>query len=391
MGCIYRRKNSKHYWIKYYRHGKQFAESTNSDKMEVAKRILKLREGEISEGKMPGVCFDRTTFEELMEDYLADYQINGKRTVPRAERCKKFLLKEFRGMRAPEITTTAIKRYIEKRLEHVSKATVNRELSAIKRAFNLGLRCTPPKVAHVPYIPMLKENNVRKGFIEHKHYRALYQALPEHLKPVLAFGYFSGWRKGEILGLKWHQVDLREGIVRLEPGETKNNEGRTFYMEPELLNTLNALHEKRRTDCPLVFHLNGNRLYDFRKSWDKACTSIEKPGLLFHDLRRSAIRNMVRAGVPERVAMTISGHKTRCVFDRYNIVSQEDLKEAARKRQIFSENQAAQLHFSYTSPSLGVNPETRGLGKLTLIRGLEANRPGSQKTKGLTESKSANP
>lgn len=391
MGCIYRRINSKHYWIKYYRHGKQFAESTNSDKMEVAKRILKLREGEISEGKMPGVCFDRTTFEELMDDYLADYRINGKRTVPRAERCKKFLLKEFRGMRAPEITTTAIKRYIEKRKKHVSNATVNRELSAIKRAFNLGLRCTPPKVAHVPYIPMLKENNVRKGFIEHEHYRALYTALPEHLKPVLAFGYFSGWRKGEILGLKLNQVDLREGIVRLEPGETKNNEGRTFYMEPELLKMLKDLHEKQRKDCPFVFQLDGRKIGDSRKSWDKACTSIGKPGLLFHDLRRSAIRNMVRAGVPERVAMTISGHKTRCVFDRYNIVSQDDLKEAARRRQIFSENQAAQLHFSYTSPSSGVNPETRGLGKLTLIRSRKAKGPESQKTTGLAESTSTNP
>ncbi len=389
MGCVYRR--GKTYWVKYYRHGKQFAESTNSDKMEVAKRILKLREGEISEGKMPGVCFDRTTFEELMDDYLSDYRINGRRTVPRAERCKNFLLKEFRGMRAPEITTTAIKRYIEKRLEHVSNATVNRELSAIKRAFNLGLRCTPPKVALVPYIPMLKENNVRNRFIEHEHYRALYTALPEHLKPVLAFGYFSGWRKGEILGLKWNQVDLREGIVRLEPGETKNNEGRTFYMEPELLNMLNALHEKQRKDCPLVFHLNGNRLYDFRKSWDKACTSIGKPGLLFHDLRRSAIRNMVRAGVPERVAMTISGHKTRCVFDRYNIVSQEDLKEAARKRQIFSENQAGQLQFSYNLPIFGATPKNMGPAKLTLIRGRKANGPESQDTKGLTESKSANP
>lgn len=309
----------------------------------------------------------------------------------KAERCTRFLLKAFRGMRAPEITTTAIQRYIEKRLEHVSNATVNRELSAIKRSFNLGLRCTPPKVAHVPYIPKLKENNVRKGFIEHEQYRALFNVMPEHLKPVLAFGYFSGWRKGEILGLKWNQVDLRDGIVRLDPGETKNGEGRTFYMEPELLKMLKDLHEMRRKDCPLVFHLNGNKLYDFRYSWKKACASIGNSGLLFHDLRRSAIRNMVRAGVPERVAMTISGHKTRCVFDRYNIVSQEDLKEAARKRQIFSENQAAQLHFSYTLRSSGVNPETRGPAKLTLIRGQKASGPESQITKGLTESTSANP
>jgi integrase len=94
--------------------------------------------------------------------------------------------------------------------------------------------------------------------------------------------------------------------------------------------------------------MKGMQILDFRQSWNKARSAIGKPDLLFHDLRRSAIRNMVRAGIPERVAMTISGHKTRSMFDRYNIVSQEDLKEAARKLQIFNESQRKQLQFSYT-------------------------------------------
>jgi integrase len=273
----------------------------------------------------------------------------------------------------------------------ISNATINRELSAIKRAFNLGFRCTPPKVARVPYIPMLKENNIRKGFIEHEDYLALREKLPTYLKPVLTFGYFTGWRKGEIFGLKWNQVDLREGIVRLEPGETKNNEGRTLYMEPYLLEMLKDLHKKRSMDCLFVFHRNGMKIGDSRKSWDNACSTIGKPGLLFHDLRRRAISNMLRAGVPERVAMTISGHKTRCVFDRYNIVSQDDLKEAAKKRQIFSDIQAGQLQNSYNLTNLrrkAVNPR---LGNLRLVSVQRANDPESQKTKGLTDSISANP
>lgn len=349
MGCIYRR--GKTYWIKYYKHGKQFAESIHSDKLEIAKRTLKIREGEISEGKTPSICFERIRFDELIEDYLTDYRINKKRTVKRAERCSRFLLGEFQGMRATEITTTAVKKYIDRRLnDGIHNATINRELAAVKRAFNLAVRCTPPKVAHVPYIPMLKEDNVRKGFIEHEDFIALRNALPEHLKPVLTFAYFTGWRKAEILTLKWNQVNLREGIVRLEPGETKNSEGRTLYMEPELWDLLKQLCKNRRMDCLFVFNVNSNMIGDFRKSWQSACVVAGISGLLFHDLRRSAIRNMVRAGVPERVAMMISGHKTRSVFDRYNIVSQDDLKEAAVKRQQFTEKQAEWLQNGYNRP-----------------------------------------
>jgi len=350
MGCIYRR--GKIYWIKYYSKGKPYAESTQSDKLEVAKRLLKSREGEISQGKLPAVYFDRVLFDDLVEDYLVDYRINEKRTLQKAERCSRYLLEEFEGMKASEITTPKIKRYIQKRMDQgLMNATINRELSALKRMFNLGSRCTPPKVSLVPYIPMLKENNVRKGFFEHEDFLPFREALPEHLRPVATFGYFTGWRREEILGLKWKQVDLREGSVRLEPGDPKNRQGRSVYLEPELLALLKNLHGGRRLDCPYVFHSNGMRIKDFRKSWENACEKAGVKGMIFHDLRRTAVRNMIRAGIPERVAMEISGHKTRAVFDRYNIVSQEDLKEAARKRETFTKKQTEWLQKSYTRPT----------------------------------------
>lgn len=350
MGSIYRRK--KVYWIKYYRNGKPYYESSHSDKVEVAKRILKAREGEISQGRLPGICFDRVRYDEIEEEYLTDYRINLKRTVKKAERCARFLKKEFGGMRVTEITTARIKQYIQKRMEGgVSNATINRELSALKRMFNLAARCTPPKVAQVPHISMLKEDNVRKGFFEHEDFLAVRGALPDYLKPVVTFAYSTGWRRSEILGLQWSHVDLEEGIVRLEPGDTKNSEGRTLYLEPELWELMRNLKRKQRLGCPYVFHFNGRRIGDFRDSWSRACQIARTPGMLFHDFRRTAIRNMIRAGIPERVAMTISGHKTRAVFDRYNIVSQDDLKEAASKRQAFNEKMAERwLQNGYTQP-----------------------------------------
>lgn len=347
MGCIYRR--GRVWWIKYYRHGKPFVESTRSDKKAVAERILKHREGEIAQGKMPGVMSEKVKFDELADDFLTDYRVNNRRTLAKAERCVRYLLEEFGEMKAAEITTPKVQRYILKRLEQrMANASINRELAALKRMYNLGAKSTPPRVGQVPYIPMLHENNIRKGFFEHDVFLRLEEALPEYLKPVVTFAYHIGWRRSEILGLTWRNVDLRQGVVRLDPGETKNGEGRTLYLEPELHALLRELHRQRRLDCPWVFHFDGQKVGDFRFSWRKACQAAGVPGMLFHDLRRTAVRNMIRAGISERVAMTISGHKTRSVFDRYNIVSQDDLMEAARKRQTFSDQHSGRLQFSYS-------------------------------------------
>ena len=194
MGTIYRRKEVL--WVKYYRNGKPYYESSRSNKKEVAKRLLKRREGEISKGELPGICFDKVRFDELAQDYLTDYRINGKKTLSKAGLCVKHLKGAFEGMRATEITTARIKDYIQGRMEEgLSNASINREMAALKRMFYLGARCTPPKVSRVPYIPMLKESNTRKGFYEYEEYIALKNALPEEVKPIVTFAYHSGWRK----------------------------------------------------------------------------------------------------------------------------------------------------------------------------------------------------
>lgn len=364
MGMIYKRKwkdqktgevvEGEVWWIKYYRNGKPYRESSKTESITKAEKLLKKREGEIAEGKLPGIIFEKVTFDELAKDYITDYRVNEKDTLAKAERCVKYLKKEFGGMRAPEISTARVKTYIDKRMEEgLSNASINRELAALKRMFHLAAECTPPKVGMIPYIPMLKESNVRKGFFEPNEYKAIKEAVPEELKTLVTFAYHSGWRKQEILGLTWDRVNLQEGVVTLDPGETKNEEGRTLYLNQELMEEMKAALSKRNIGCPFVFHRNGEPIRDFRGSWDTACleaglwkmetdkegNEAKVPTKIFHDFRRTAIRDMVRSGVSERVAMKISGHKTRSVFDRYNIVSDQDLKEAALKKQAYHDKQ----------------------------------------------------
>lgn len=234
-----------------------------------------------------------------------------------------------------------IKEYIEKRRKGgLSNASINRELAGLKRMFHLGRQCTPPKVGVVPYIPMLKESNVRKGFFDHQEFVALRKALPDPINSVITFAYHTGWRRKEILTLTWDRVDFQGGTIRLDPGETKNGEGRTVYMNKDLLAEMQFLHMNRAKSSPLVFHRDGKAVKDFRKAWVAALEETGLKGRIFHDFRRTAVRNMVRSGIAERVAMQISGHKTRSIFDRYHIVSVEDLKEASRKQEVFLESQA---------------------------------------------------
>ena len=339
MGSIYKR--GEVFWIKYYRNGKSYRESTKSESEAHAKRLLKAREGELALGKMPGVYFERVKFQDLVKDFLADYRINCKKSQTRAARSANHLLQSFGAARATDITTPAINKYIQKRLDAgMSNATVNRELAALKRILNLGARQSPPKVDRVPFIPMLKENNTRKGFFEHGDFLALREALPDFLRGFVTFAYKTGWRFSEITGLTWAQVDLDAGIVCLDAGTTKNDEARTVYLDEELRACFLAQHEamkRREKIIPWVFtnQTASGPIKDVRGSWVRACNDAGIGPRLFHDFRRTAVRNMVRAGIPERVAMMISGHKTRSVFDRYNIVSETDLKLAAQTQETY--------------------------------------------------------
>ena len=357
MGTIYKRKNSDFYWVRYYKDGKCYRESSKSDLKSVAKELLKKREGEIQKGALPGIHFDRVKFNELAEEFLWDRKVNNKGVKDAGYRLKQ-LEKHFGGMLVTRITDTHLRKYIERRLEEryikgklkkgAANATVNRELSALKRMFNLGAQKRPPKVdmAQVPHITMLVEDNVRKGFFERGDYLQLIEALPDYVKPICHFALWTGWRKQEVLGLTWDRVDLGEGIVRLEPGTTKNKKGRTVYLDEEMQTMLKDQRDRQREAGKItkwVFPGRDGlkRIANFYKAWEKACAEAGLGPKLFHDFRRTAVRDMVRAGISERTAMTITGHQTRSVFDRYDIVSEADLREAARKRRTHMTSQTS--------------------------------------------------
>jgi integrase len=338
-------KRGKVWWISFVYQGKHYRKSTETTDKKLAQKVFYKLKGEIAEGKLPGIYLEKAiTFEDLAEDFLTDYRINGRDTLNKAEKSVEYLKTSFEGMRAAEITTDKVKSYIKHRMNQgLSNASINRELAALKRMFHLGAECTPPKVTLIPHIPMLKESNVRKGFFEHSEYLALKDTLPGYLKPIVTFGYFSGWRISEILSLTWDRVDLKEGKVWLDPGETKNEEGRTFYLTRELIEMMKTLHRNRRLDCAYVFHRNGKIIRGFRKAWISACKKVGLKGKIFHDFRRTAVRDMVRSGISEKVAMTISGHKSRNVFERYNIVNDQDPREAALKFQAYQERKSTMV------------------------------------------------
>jgi integrase len=336
FGRIYQRGST--FWIAYHNgQGKEYRESTKSRRQGDAERLLKQRHAELLSGRF------RTTptvlVNELLDDLLRDYEINEK-SSQWVKLVNNTHLRPFFGtLRADHVTTRTIAAFITHRRDKgIKNSTINRELSLLRRAYNLALQHDPPKLTAALRIPKLAEHNVRKGFFEHHEYQALLAAIPRHLKPVLTFAYYTGTRRGEILSLRWSQVDLDRKLVRLEPGETKNKDARLIPLTTELATTLTNLktaRDEQQPDNPWVFTYHGNRLKSFETAWVTACTTAglvdhdKKPTKLFHDLRRTGVRNLVRAGVPELIAMKISGHKTRSVFDRYNVCTEDDLLAAA--------------------------------------------------------------
>jgi len=338
------------WWVAYSHRGRKIRESSGSTKRPDAVRLLKRRLGELGRGRLVGPDAEKTTFEDLARMVLDDYEVNGRKSRKRAEDAVNRLKECFGLARALDITGDKVNGYIRSRQEAGAQpATIRYELAILKRGFTLALRAG--KLTHRPYIPSIEVRNVRTGFFEEPELRAVLAHLPEYARGPVEFAALTGWRMwSEITPLTWRQVDFTAKVIRLEPGMTKNDEGRVFPFGafPDLEALL--LRQRERTLAveratgqiiPSVWHRDGTPIKDFRNAWKKACEAAGLPGRLLHDFRRTAVRNLERAGVPRSVAMKLTGHKTESVYRRYAIVSEADLSEGVAKLARLHETQDA--------------------------------------------------
>ena len=329
QGRIFER--GEKYWIAYYVDGVEHRESAGNTKAD-AKRKLKARLNEIHSDKFIDPRTAKITVNELLDNYLTHLKNKGAKSVSRLTSDLKRIRENFGCYRAINVKSPMVDQYISEQLKlGFANATINRGLSALKTAFNLARK--QEILNDVPFFTTLREDNARQGFFEKAEYEAILSHLPGYLKGAVQLAYKTGWRRAEILNLTWESVDLQAKELRL--WTSKNREGRCIPLQGELWDVVArqwAAREVKLKDRTLisqwVFHNKGKRIQSYYKAWHTACNAAGYPGKLPHDFRRTAARNMTRAGVTETVAMSITGHKTNSMFRRYNITSQEDKKQA---------------------------------------------------------------
>lgn len=343
------KKTAATWWISYSVHGQRHKENAKSANRADAVRLLKQKIGEAQMGKPVGSQVERTTLDGLLAMVEADYIARGRRSLKRAQ----FAFRHLRGFfsadcKARDIADDNVIAYAAQRTTEGAKtATINYELAMLRRAFHLGKK----KVPAIPEIKTPDPKNARTGFFEREQLEAVLRHLPEYFRPVAQVAYMTGWRaRSELLTRQWKDVDFEHGWIRLEVGESKSGAGRAFPFNayPELRAVLEAqrsrVREMERATgriIPWVFpKSDGTKLVSYDPAWRKARCAAGIPGRLMHDFRRTAVRNLERAGVSRSAAMKLTGHATASVYDRYAIVDSSMLEEGVAKLAAFGNSQS---------------------------------------------------
>jgi integrase len=333
-----------------------------------AKRVRNQFVTDVNTGKVVTSGVDNLTCGELLTQYIAHLKAQKKPAAYVIEKCVEANIRPFFGLkRVAKLQTSDFDRYREMRAQTVSNATVDHDFTYLKSALLFEYKKTPTRVARVPHIPKSGEDNVRHGFLEFDGYEEVLAQLPLSLKSVFAVGYHIGNRKGALLSLRWPQVDFKNGVVRFIRMQNRKPVpvAAPIYGDmEEWLRRQKAFRDEHFPECEFVFFwypvdceiaptskkghggrrgAPGSQIKSFYDSWRAAVKNAGFPDLLFHDLRRSAVRNMVeKIGMSEKRAMEISGHKTRSCFERYHIVSLADIQESGQKMDKWIKAQRAQ-------------------------------------------------
>lgn len=275
----------------------------------------------------------KVTIAELCDLVFADYRLRNLRGIkPEEWRYNAHVKPALGSLQASKFGTNQVRTYVATRREEgASDSSINRELSLVRRGFKLGSREDPPLVRKIPHIPKLEEDNARSGFLEADQYMRLLEELPERLKALFVCAYHVGTRKGELRKIQDHQVDFEARKICFRASQTKGKKARAVPIYGDMEYWLRRQLERRPEGCPWVFFYRRQPVGAHLEGWAEACTRAGVPALYFHDLRRSAVRNMTRAGVPRSIAMEVIGHKTESMYRRYDIVSDGDLDIVGEK------------------------------------------------------------
>lgn len=354
-GSLFQRPRSPYWWAAWTdAAGTRYQVSTRTTKRTEAERFLRARLAEADRGESFEARASTLTFEDLHQLLVADYEAKGQRLRPVRSAWQR-LAEVFAGERAVRITEDRLDAYKAKRLKAgYAAATVRQDFALLRRAFRLALR--KRLLARMPSFPTVHVgDNSRKGFLSAEELERLCASLPDYLAPVARFGYLTGWRvQSEVLTLTWADVDFTEGWVNLPGARTKNKQPRAFPMGvlPPLRSLL--VEQRRRADAleqetglpvrTVFFHLTGARrgqpVRTYTEAWRAATAKAGLAGRVMHDLRRCAVLNLERAGVPRSVATKLTGHLTESVFVRYAVPQVEDLAEAVRRLAVLTEGSA---------------------------------------------------
>lgn len=330
-----RRHKASTWVLKYYVQGKPIRESTGTEDRAEAIRLLRQRMAKADRYANYSKEIEHVLMDQLFDLLLEDYRFNKRATTYDAElRVNKHLRAFFGQKRAASVTSSVIKKYTAERSSNAEAATVNKELAYLRRSFRLGIQNEPQLVERVPSIRMLPVDNARSGIVSHEHYRAIRDSLPFYARIALVISYHTGARKGEIQKIRLDKIDLKARRIELPGRTTKNRSPRFLPIYGDMEAEISMAMSSADVSCPFLVQSKGKRVRDWEKSWKTACALASIDSALFHDLRRTALTNMIEAGFSEKEAMEISGHKTRYVFDRYHIVSERRLKQLGERMAI---------------------------------------------------------